>query len=330
MPKIDFVVTWVDGSDSVWLESKAKYADKADIILNTEARYRDWNIFKYWFRAVELYAPWVNRIFLITEGHLPKWINLEHPKLVHIKHLDYIDEQYLPTFNSNVIELNIPNIKELSEKFVLFNDDMFINAPVLPEDFFDKDGLPKDIGVFSPIVPIWGGASSIVLNNLEIINKYFNARDVLKKSFKKFYDFQYGKHLIKNICVSPWKPILGFYDFHIAVSYDKNYFSKLYELEKEFFIKTSRTKFRTRENINHWLVRYYQICDGYFSPRKIDFGAYYNVLDELDKVLNDIKASTHKIICINDGDNIGNFECCKMALIKEFENKYPNKSKFEK
>ncbi|MDY4501824.1 MAG: stealth family protein, partial [Lactobacillus johnsonii] len=147
MPKIDFVVTWVDGSDSVWLESKAKYADKADIILNTEARYRDWNIFKYWFRAVELYAPWVNRIFLITEGHLPKWINLEHPKLVHIKHSDYIDEQYLPTFNSNVIELNIPNIKELSEKFVLFNDDVFINAPVLPEDFFDKDGLPKDIGV---------------------------------------------------------------------------------------------------------------------------------------------------------------------------------------
>ncbi|WP_293731027.1 Stealth CR1 domain-containing protein, partial [uncultured Actinobacillus sp.] len=70
MQKIDFVVTWVDGNDPVWQASKAKYAKEANVILNSEARYRDWEIFKYWFRAVEKYAPWVNKIFLITEGHL--------------------------------------------------------------------------------------------------------------------------------------------------------------------------------------------------------------------------------------------------------------------
>ena len=47
MQKIDFVVTWVDGNDPVWQASKAKYAKEANVILNSEARYRDWEIFKY-------------------------------------------------------------------------------------------------------------------------------------------------------------------------------------------------------------------------------------------------------------------------------------------
>lgn len=127
MQKIDFVVTWVDGNDPIWQASKAKYAELADITLNSDARYRDWDIFKYWFRAVEKYAPWVNKVFLITEGHLPEWINLEHPKLVHIKHSDYIDEKYLPTFSSHPIEWFYHKIPGISDTFVSFNDDMFLN-----------------------------------------------------------------------------------------------------------------------------------------------------------------------------------------------------------
>lgn len=329
MQKIDFVVTWVDGNDPVWLASKEKYAKESNLALNSDARYRDWDIFKYWFRAVEKYAPWVNKIFLITEGHLPKWINLEHPKLVHIKHSDYIDEQYLPTFNSNVIELNISNINELSENFVLFNDDMFINAPVLEGDFFDKDGLPKDIGIFSPIVPKWGGISSIVLNNLEIINKYFNARDVLKKSFKKFYNFQYGKHVLKNICVSPWKPVIGFYDNHIPISYQKSNFNKVLQLEEKTISVFFINKFRTKEDFSHWLIRYWQICEGNFVPRRCSFGSYYNVLDEIDKSIYDIRNSVSKVICLNDGDNIDNFDFCYKKLHSILESKYKERSSFE-
>lgn len=328
MEKIDFVVTWVNGNDPIWRREKEKYAKEANRILNGDSRYRDWDIFKYWFRAVEEYAPWVNKIFLITEGHLPSWINIEHPKLVHIKHQDYIDSKYLPTFNSNVIEMNIHNIKELSEKFVLFNDDTFINAPVYPNDFFDG-GYPKDVGVFSPIVPNFGGIASVVLNNLEIINKYFSFRSVVKCNLFKFYNIKYSKYLLKNICVSPWKPILGFYDIHIPLSYDKSYFRKVYELEHLAFQETYSHKFREKSDINHWLIRYWQLCEGYFSPRNINFGCYYNILDQLDLSLRDIEHSIHKIICLNDGECVDNFVKAKDMLSISFQKKFPNKSQFE-
>lgn len=329
LDKIDFVVTWVDGNDPVWLASKAKYAKEANVVLNSDARYRDWEIFKYWFRTVEKYAPWVNKIFLITEGHLPEWINLEHPKLVHIKHSDYIDEQYFPTFNSNVIELNIPNIKELSENFILFNDDMILNSPVEPSDFF-SNGVPRDCGIFSPIVPN-GGIVSMVLNNVEIINKYFTFSQVLKNGVTKYFNIKYGKHLIKNICVSPWmNNILGFYDNHIPISYKKSNFEKIWQLEEARIRETSYNKFRTRDDITHWLVRYWQICKGDFVPREADFGRHYNLLDEIDVAIQAIEQGKYKVVCLNDGDSVANFEQCKTRILNALEKKYPHKSIFEK
>src|SRR5699024_762488 len=107
--------------------------------MNDVNRYRNFGFFKFWFRSVEKYAPWVNKVYLITSGHLPKWLDLDNEKLVHIKHSDYIPDEYLPTFSSRPIELNLHRIEALSEEFVLFNDDMFLSAPTSPSDFFYKD-----------------------------------------------------------------------------------------------------------------------------------------------------------------------------------------------
>ena len=101
--KIDFVVTWVDGSDPKWLAEKKKYNSSINVEEEI-CRYRDMKIFKYWFRAVEKYTPWVNKIYLITWGHLPDWINTSNEKLVIVNHEDYIPKKYLPTYNSNVIK----------------------------------------------------------------------------------------------------------------------------------------------------------------------------------------------------------------------------------
>lgn len=327
--KIDFVVTWVDGNDPKWKLEKEKHFFNINQTLNSDARFRDWDIFKYWFRAVEKYVPWVNKIFLITEGHIPDWLNLEHPKLVHIKHSDYIDSQYLPTFNSNVIELNILNITNLSDKFVLFNDDMFINSSVSQEDFFINN-LPRDCGIFSPIVPNAGGIASMVLNNLEIINKYFNQRDVLKKNFRKFFNLKYKKHLVKNFCTLPWKPILGFYDNHIPISYSKSYFDKVWNLEEKEIRKTCSHRFRQKDDITHWLVRYFQLCEGHFEPRDPDFGVHYDIQKDFERILADIKEQKHKVICLNDGNDINNFDELKANLLDVFEQQYNEKSKFEK
>ena len=54
-------------------------------------------------------------------------------------HQDFIPQEYLPTFNSNVIELNLFRLEALSDKFILFNDDMFFNKPLQPSFFFTGD-----------------------------------------------------------------------------------------------------------------------------------------------------------------------------------------------
>ena len=53
---IDIVIPWVDGSDPVWQADHAKYraSKSAD---NHPARYREWGLFRYWFRGIEQNAP---------------------------------------------------------------------------------------------------------------------------------------------------------------------------------------------------------------------------------------------------------------------------------
>lgn len=68
--KIDFVVTWLDSGDPLWQAEYQKY--KGQTTGRTEAaRFRNWGLFRYWFRAVEAYAPWVNKVFLVTNGKFP-------------------------------------------------------------------------------------------------------------------------------------------------------------------------------------------------------------------------------------------------------------------
>ncbi len=126
---VDFVVTWVDGNDPVWQAEKAKYSPAKTSDART-SRYRDWDNMQYWFRAVEKFAPWVRKVHFVTYGHLPKWLNTNNPKLHIVNHKDFIPSKYLPIFNVNPIELNLHRIEGLAERFVYFNDDMFLLQPV--------------------------------------------------------------------------------------------------------------------------------------------------------------------------------------------------------
>ena len=89
--KIDFVILWVDGADKKWLEEKKKYKPTIDVS-DSIIRFRDWENLKYWFRGVEKYAPWVNKIYFVTYGHLPKFLKTDHEKLVIVNHKDFIDK----------------------------------------------------------------------------------------------------------------------------------------------------------------------------------------------------------------------------------------------
>lgn len=76
-------------------------------------------------------------------------------------------------------------------------------------------------------------------------------------------------------------------------------------------------------------MRYWQIASGYFEPRSPSFGKMYDVGENISPIINDIKKSIHKTICINDSEQLKDFEAARREILKAFENKLPNKSSYE-
>ena len=328
MDKIDFVIIWVDGNDEKWQKERMKY--KADNGTDSSlVRYRDWDNLKYWFRGVEKFAPWVNKVYFVTCGHYPSWLNKNNPKLVCVKHSDYMPKDYLPTFSSHPIELNLHRINELSEKFVYFNDDMFIIKKTKPSDFF-RNNLPCDSAVITPFVTMNNSVSNhIVINDYEYINKNFNAHEVVKKHPFKWLNPVYGTKLFRTMLMLPYKKFPGLAFDHLPNSYLKSSFFDVWNSEPSIMDQTSKTKFRSKNDISQWLIKWWQICKGNFYPRKYNIGKNVVLSNDNKSIYNCIRKQKYKMICINDGDDIQNFEKVKNELNDSFESILSEKSSFE-
>ena len=327
--KIDFVLTWVDGNDPEWLKEKEKYSDNQYYKRNNVNRYRDWDNLKYWFRGVEKFAPWFNKIYFVTCGHYPKWLNLNNPKLKHIKHEDYIKKEYLPTFNVNPIELNLHRIEGLNEKFIYFNDDTFIIDKVKETDFFCND-KPKYVAgsnatystYYDDIFP------HILLNDVAIINEFFDKKESMKKNFTKWFNLNYGfKTIYKTILLLQFKKFTAFTDLHLPSPLLKSTMEELWNKKFEVLDKTSSNKFRSIEDVNQYLFKWYDIARGNFEPAKV-IGRYYNTTLEKDRLLKDIEKQKYSLICFSDDMEI-DFEKTKEEVNKVFEKILPEKSSFE-
>lgn len=294
--EIDFVIPWVDGSDSKLIKKRNSYSEETTE-LNGAERYRDTNLLEYLVLSIKKYASWVHHVYIVTDSQIPTWFKNEKGITI-IDHTEFIPEKYLPTFNSNAILMNIHRIPNLTEHFVLFNDDMIINDYVKPTDFFSKEGLPSDCAIYS-VIPSDDVFSHIILNDMIVLNRHFKKKESFMSSWKKFLNFRYGKLLLRTILSFPWNGITGFYNPHVAVSYLKSSFEVFWEIEQEVCEKTSKNKFRTNDDVSDWVVRYFQLQSGKFEPRSYKFGKYYLQNDTKD-VIADLKMKRHKIICIND------------------------------
>lgn len=326
---IDFVIIWVDGNDPEWQKEKKKYNEDIRYNINN-VRYRDMDNLQYWFRGVEKFAPWVNKIHFVTYGHLPKWLNTKHPKLNIVKHSDYIPKKYLPTFSANPIELNLHRIKGLEEQFVFFNDDMFLISPTKENDFF-KNGLPCDSAIMDIQISEPYGTGNILSNDIETINKYFNKKQILKKYWKKWFNLKYGKFIIRTICLSIFKNLSCFTEFHIPTSFMKKTYETVWEKEAILLDEVSHNKFRNKADVNQWLMRDWQLCTGEFYPRSTKTGKLLSLKD-VNSIKNAILKQKYKMICINDSRklNIEEFEERKKQVNRAFQTILNEKSDFEK
>lgn len=327
--KIDFVVPWVDGGDEKWLKEKEKYRiNKGEDGSNN--RYRDWDNLQYWFRGVEKFAPWVNRIHFITWGHVPEWLNVDHPKLNIVKHEDYIPKEYLPVFSANPIELNIHRITGLEEKFLYLNDDTFFVNKVKPSDFFEN-GLPNSMVAACPYICQNDVFAKLIANDLGVINKRFDFHKIIKQNWKKWLSLRNGKRVLMTLMMLPYPGFTGFVNTHLPNAYLKSTFEEVWEEEKEILEDTCANRFRSPLDVNQHLIKYWQIAEGKFNPvNEEKIGHYYQIGRDDKMFAEDVKKNKYKIACLNDADNSVNFEREKQFINDIFNTILGEKSKFEK
>lgn len=140
-PTIDVVYTWVNDQDETWARQKATCAGDARLPSAHMSRFHDREELRYSLRSLAAHAPFVNQIHIVTNGQVPAWLNTDHPRVNLVTHEQiFADPSNLPTFNSHAIEAQLHHIPGLAEHYLYFNDDVFLGQPVLPADFFNRDG----------------------------------------------------------------------------------------------------------------------------------------------------------------------------------------------
>ncbi len=145
---VDLVYTWVDGTDPVWLRRRAEVLGdevmaQASVDAAIDARFIPRDELRYSLRSVQMFANWVNRIWVVTDQQVPSWL-IGDERLRVVDHREiYADPSVLPVYNSHSIESQLHHIPGLADHYLYLNDDMLFGAPVQPEDFFHGNGISK-------------------------------------------------------------------------------------------------------------------------------------------------------------------------------------------
>ncbi len=327
---IDFVITWVDMDDPQWQMDFAKYSGKKENTKNgvSEARFRDYGFLKYWFRGVEKFAPWVRKIHFVTSGQKPEWLDENNPKLNLVHHKDYIPEQFLPTYNSVVIERYIHKIPGLAEHFVYFNDDFYIINNVKTDRFF-RNGLPCDIATFL-YNPSWSQWYKRIKNNLRIINRHFDKKEVMRRDHDKWFDKSYGARARWNYILRPYGKFITLRTPHNAQPYLKSTFEEVWAVAGKELTETSVNRFRALNDLTPELFRTWQICRGNFEP----YNTYsdtkmFPLMIRPKQAVRAIYNQSYSLICLNDNVHIRNYEQVMENIRNAFESILPEKSSFE-
>lgn len=329
MAEIDLVCPWLDEKDPAWQQERNQYASPE--LYNSECMFREWELMRYWFRGVERALPWIRKVHFVTWGHLPPWLNTEHPKLNIVRHEEFIPKAYLPTFNSIVISVNIHRIPGLAEQFIYTNDDFYFLDRVTPEEYF-QNGLPCDQLHIKPITEVCTDNFGYILwNNISCLNEHFDLRTCMAQHKDQWFaDCYSDKVLADNRMAASLRHFPGFDCPHLPQPYLKSSFTAVWEKAHARLNYACKQKFRTWSAHSEWLMRYWQLASGNFVPYVRQGGRAISLNLEKEKIKETLLSTKNRVICLNDGDQTMDFISRREYLKKLFERVLPQKSAFEK
>ncbi|MEU6664228.1 stealth conserved region 3 domain-containing protein [Streptomyces sp. NPDC046821] len=147
---VDAVYTWVDGDDPVLTAARDSHrpptgeAPRIHARETGPSRYTSRDELRYSLRSLQMYAPFIRNIYIVTDGQTPAWLNTSAPGIQVVDHKDiFTDLSALPVFNSHAIETQLHHIDGLSERYLYFNDDLFLGRPITAGHFFHGNGIAK-------------------------------------------------------------------------------------------------------------------------------------------------------------------------------------------
>ena len=312
---IDIVITYLNEKNKKWQED-FKYWKEKEIKEGKarednrqafgEERTREWETLKYWFRGIEKNCPWVNKVFMIiqNENHIPDWLDTNNPKLRIVYHEEYIPKELLPTFNAMPIGMYVSNISDLSENYIMCDDDYYFLNPIAKDRFF-KYGKPVQ---FNNPMPFKLYDGDLLTGTDNVFYKALNNNLLFEERFMKD-KIKYGfSHLPEARKKSFEKKILTQYEEEI----------------KSHFINS---KFRNENNLcyNMW-TDLLKICNVAWLGRPYKNSCYCTLKSNVN--FNDYW--NRDIVCFNDTEQLDDFNKTKEKLIAFLDKKFPNKSSFEK
>lgn len=302
---IDLVIPWVNPEDDVWFEEykhwKTIYKGPGTHI----ERIRDFGNFKYWFRSVEKNFPWIRYIFLIVpyKTSIPKWLNVNHPKLKIVFQDDYIPKKFLPTFNSYICTLYFHKIPELSNNFIYSNDDMVFCKPQKEEDWFEND---------KPV-------------------RAYKFRKGVHKGGKK--DFDWNVKADCEFVSSIVKEKLVFHIWHSSFAFQKSFIAWLFYRFGDTIEKSlEHSRFRQKKNLTDLIIDFAQqamhIAIDKQSIAKNCF--YFGLRNDSKKSAMIDAMKQYSCVCFNDNEKVtGDTTRLQNDLISALQEFFPEKSSYE-
>lgn len=186
---VDVVCLWVDGADPLWREQiKQAYNTetvthaKCGLVHSTLREPEEVKAFVkdelfYSCMTIAKFMPWVRTYRLVTQRpHKPWWWpannKLGNMRMVLVHHDEiFLGDmaKYLPTFNSTSIQTQLHRIPDLSEQFILFDDDFFVGQPMPRSLFFTDDNTKAVMRSYSlrPNLLLNGNWKIICMNMVE-------------------------------------------------------------------------------------------------------------------------------------------------------------------
>ena len=278
---IDMVFSWVEGSDPDFRARRAAQMSEYAVGEGdeAEARIRQIDELRYALRSVNMFAPWVRRIFIATDSRPPAWL-AAHPKITVVRAEEHFsDPAALPTYSSHAVESQLHNIPELSEHFLYSNDDMFFGRPLKASMFFSPGGITRFIEAKTRIG--------------------LGANDPARSGFEN------AARVNRQLILERFGQVITRHLEHTAVPLRK---SVLREMESEFsedFARTQASQFRSSTDISvtNSFYHYYALMTGRAVQQEKAKVLYVDTTARAGLDLLPVlrKKRGYDFFCLNDG-----------------------------